>query len=245
MLAPSSMIRFLALLVAAIATAAVAGCGGEEEADTERGRALFTQNCGECHVLAQAGTSGERGPNLDATFADARASGMNDKTVATVVSDQIANPRAVREGDPVYDQVFMPADIVTGQDAADVAAYVGAVAGVAGIEPPDLGPAELFADRCGSCHALEAAGTAGTIGPDLDEVLAGQDFDMVEESIVDPDAEVSPGFAQGVMPSFEGVLTPEQIQELVDYLLENAGGGNGSANGNGGGNGAADASGGQ
>ena len=243
--APSSKIRFLALLVVAIATAAVAGCGGEGAADTERGRALFTQNCGQCHTLSQAGTNSEIGPNLDATFADARASGMNDETVATVVSNQIANPRTIREGDPVYDQVFMPADIVTGQDAEDVAAYIGAVAGVAGIEPPDLEPEELFVDRCGGCHTLSAAGTRATVGPDLDEVLPGQDFDMVEESIVDPDAEVSPGFAQGVMPSFEGVLTPEQLQELVDFLLESTGGGNGAADGNGGGNGAANASGGQ
>ncbi|MGH2923150.1 MAG: c-type cytochrome [Solirubrobacterales bacterium] len=28
---------------------------------------------------------------------------------------------------------------------------------------------ELFVESCGSCHALDAAGTSGQIGPDLDE----------------------------------------------------------------------------
>ena len=34
-----------------------------------------------------------------------------------------------------------------------------------------------------------------------------------------PDAEVAQGFNSGVMPSFEGRLTDEQVQALVDYLL--------------------------
>jgi heme/copper-type cytochrome/quinol oxidase subunit 1 len=29
---------------------------------------------------------------------------------------------------------------------------------------------QLFTSRCGSCHALKAAGTTGTVGPDLDEL---------------------------------------------------------------------------
>jgi cytochrome c550 len=44
--------------------------GGETAAD---GEALFTDNCGSCHTLSAAGTSGASGPNLDDTALDAAA----------------------------------------------------------------------------------------------------------------------------------------------------------------------------
>lgn len=210
--------------IIAIGVAGIAGCDLSDGADPERGQALFLQNCGPCHTLAEAGTTATVAPDLDATFADARASGMTDSTIEAVVRNQIANPRQIREDSPVYDQVFMPADIVTGQDAEDVAAYVGSVAGVPGLEPPELAPRELFARSCGACHTLEAAGTVSEVGPDLDEVLPGQDADRIRESIVDPNAEITPGFAPGVMPeNFEEILSSDEINGLVRYLLQNAG----------------------
>ena len=70
----------------------------------------------------------------------------------------------------------MPADIVTGQDLDDVAAYVGQYAGVPGAAPPKVpgGPgAQVFANNgCGGCHTLAAAKSGGVTGPNLDEVLA-------------------------------------------------------------------------
>lgn len=213
--------RAAVLAAAALGVALLAGCDLGEEADVERGRALFAQNCGACHALAEAGTAATIGPNLDATFADARASGMTDSTIAGVTRDQIANPHAVREGNPLRDRIAMPANIVTGQDAEDVAAYVGSVAGVPDIGPPEMSAEQLFVDSCGACHALAAAGTASETGPDLDDVLPGQDPEQVRESIVDPMADITPGFQPGVMPeNFDEVLTPEQLTELVQYLLE-------------------------
>ena len=50
-------------------------------------------------------------------------------------------------------------------------------------------------------HTLAAAKTGGTVGPNLDEVLAGQSFSMIEESILDPNAEVIPGYPTNVMPT--------------------------------------------
>ena len=88
---------------------------------------------------------------------------------------QIASPRYIEENASDYTRVFMPADIVTGQDAEDVATYVASVAGVPGAKPPQLPPPELFTEKCGICHALQAAGTTSTTGPDLDESLAGKD----------------------------------------------------------------------
>lgn len=213
----------LGIAAAAIVGAlAVAGCDVSEDADTERGRALFQQNCGTCHALAQAGTSAQVGPDLDASFARARADGMDNDTIEGVVQSQIENPRYIEEGASNYDRVFMPAEIVTGQDAEDVAAYVASVAGVPGAKPPQLSPDQLFVEKCGICHAFEAAGTSATTGPDLDEVLAGKDAAFIEEQIVDPSSEITQGYSDGIMPQdFGQTLTPDDLEGLVQYLLDN------------------------
>jgi mono/diheme cytochrome c family protein len=212
--------RLSIVAVAVVGSAVLAGCDVTEDADTERGRALFQQKCGTCHALAQAGTSATVGPDLDASFAQARADGMDNDTIEGVVQTQIENPRFVEEGAQNYDRVFMPANIVEGQDAEDVAAYIASVAGVPGAKPPQLAPPELFAERCGSCHTLAAAGTAGTTGPNLDEVLAGKDAAFIEEQIVDPNSEITEGYSEGIMPQdFGETLSPEELKGLVDYLL--------------------------
>jgi mono/diheme cytochrome c family protein len=202
----------------------MAGCDASEDADLDRGRALFLQKCGTCHTLAQAGSGADVGPDLDASFAQARADGMDSDTVEGIVQQQIANPREVEEGVPNYAAIFMPADLVVGQDAEDVAAYVASVAGIPGAKPPELAPDQLFTERCGSCHALQAAGTAGTTGPDLDEVLAGKDAKYIEQQIVDPNSQITQGFPPDVMPQdFETSLTPQDLKGLVDYLLQSVG----------------------
>ncbi len=225
--------------VAALAVGAVvlmAGCDASEDADTERGRQLFLSGCGTCHTLAQAGTAAEIGPNLDASFAQARADGMDNDTIEGVVQQQIANPRTVEEGVPNYSSIYMPRDIFTGQDAEDVATYVASVAGVPGAAPPQLAPEDLFAEQCGICHALSAAGTTSATGPDLDQALAGKDAAYIEQQIVDPSSEISSGFEDGVMPaSFGTSLTPEDLKGLVDYLLESTSGGSAGSGGSSGG----------
>jgi mono/diheme cytochrome c family protein len=233
---PRGSAKLLPLTLAAAGLIAFAGCDTNENADLERGRDLFTTKCGTCHALAQAGTSVEIGPDLDAAFADARASGMDNDTIEGVVQAQIANPRTVEETDPEYDRTFMPADIVTGQDAEDVAAYVASVAGIPGIQPPPLGePQEVFTEKCGSCHTLQAAGTAGTVGPDLDDVLPGKSAKQIEQDIVDPDAQPTQGFPAGVMPqNFEQQLAEDDaLQRLVRYLMDSVSGG-GAGGGSGG-----------
>jgi mono/diheme cytochrome c family protein len=213
-------------VVALTAALAGAGCDATEDADVDRGRALFLSKCGTCHALAQAGTSVDIGPDLDASFADARASGMDNDTIEGVVQTQIESPRYIEPNAANYDRVYMPAEIVTGQDAEDVATYVASVAGVPGAKPPQLAPPQLFAEKCGICHALQDAGTTSTTGPDLDQALSGKDAAFVEEAIVDPDKEIAQGYSAGIMPSdFETTLTPEDLKGLVDYLVQSVGGG--------------------
>jgi mono/diheme cytochrome c family protein len=206
----------LGLLVGA---AVFAGCGSD--ADTTRGRQLFIQNCGTCHKLAEAGTSAQVGPDLDAAFAQARADGETSSTIEGVVKGQIANPRIIEEGTPDYGRVYMPADLVTGQDAEDVAAYVGDVAGVPGAKPPPLGtPDQVFAEKCSSCHTLTPGAPAGT-GPNLADALKGKDAGYIKESIIDPNKVIYQGFQPGIMPQdFSQQIPTKDLDALVNYILD-------------------------
>lgn len=74
--------------------------------------------------------------------------------------------------------------------------------------------AEVFASAgCGGCHTLEAAGTSGNVGPNLDELQPSEEqvATIVREG-------------RGAMPSFEGQLDDEQIADVSAYVSENAGG---------------------
>jgi mono/diheme cytochrome c family protein len=220
---PAPKITVVSVLAIAAAAVALPGCDLQENADAENGRQLFIENCGTCHALKEAGTQAEIGPDLDAAFRQAREDGMDQDTIEGVVEGQIENPRVMDADDPAY----MPPELVTGQDNVDVAAYVASVAGVPGIEPPippDAPPgAQVFlAEGCSSCHTLAAAGATGAVGPNLDESLQGADPGYIEESIVDPDAQIAQGFEAGIMPPFED-LDPQSLQDLVDFLAEDAG----------------------
>jgi mono/diheme cytochrome c family protein len=83
---------------------------------------------------------------------------------------------------------------------------------------------EVFASSgCAGCHTFTPAGSNATIGPDLDEALKGKDADFVLESIVDPNAEITPGFNAGVMPSnFGETLSDKQLADLVAFLTQPA-----------------------
>jgi mono/diheme cytochrome c family protein len=84
---------------------------------------------------------------------------------------------------------------------------------------PAAGKAVFTDSGCGGCHTFQAAGTKATVGPDLDEALAGKDAAFIEESITDPNAEVASGFAQNVMPqNYGSQLDSKQLADLVAFL---------------------------
>ena len=79
-----------------------------------------------------------------------------------------------------------------------------------------------------SASRRPAPGTAGTTGPDLDDALAGKDANFIEQQIVDPNSQIAQGYGPDVMPQDFGTsLTPQDIKGLVDYLMQNVGGGGG------------------
>jgi len=217
----SKPIRLLLALAAVSAVALPASGCGTSTADPARGRILFKEKCGVCHALAEAGTTAQIGPDLDDAFAAARAVGEGGDTVEGIVKAQVEFPRPSNSNSAVS----MPADVVTGQDLEDVAAYVGLYAGVPGAAPPKVpgGPgAQVFANNgCDTCHTLAAAKAGGVTGPNLDEVLPGQTAAMVEKSIVDPNAQIAKGYPANVMPTnFGTIITAKEMQALVKYLIE-------------------------
>jgi mono/diheme cytochrome c family protein len=218
-------IRPLLVLAAMAAVGLGASACGTTTADVENGRVLFIEKCGTCHSMAEAGTTSTIGPDLDAAFAAAREAGEGGETIEGVVEAQVEFPRPSND-DPA---ISMPADVVEGQELEDVAAYVGTWAGVPDAAPPKVagGPgAQVFANKgCAGCHTLAAAQSGGTVGPDLDEVLSGQSAAMIHEDIVDPDKVIAPGYPPSVMPlNFEETLSPEELDDLVQYLVESTGG---------------------
>jgi cytochrome c551/c552 len=81
------------------------------------------------------------------------------------------------------------------------------------------GRAVFEGQGCGSCHTFAPGGATGTVGPNLDEVLAGKDAAFINESIVDPNAEVASGYSAGVMPQNYGEqLSQQQLDDLVAFL---------------------------
>lgn len=60
---------------------------------------------------------------------------------------------------------------------------------------------------CGSCHTLAAAGSSGSVGPDLDD--ASPSFDKVVERVTE---------GKGVMPSFTDQLTEQEIRDVAAYV---------------------------
>lgn len=187
------------------------------------GKQLFVKNCGSCHTLRDAGTTGAVGPDLDYAFVQSRIDGLGESAILQVVRAQIAYPVT----SPSTGAPGMPANIVEGQEADDVATYVASVAGLDAsgkpIDPenppgpaPPGGPADgkaIFASAgCSSCHTLAAAGASGTVGPNLDDAKPSKELalDRITNGL-------------GGMPAFKGQLSEAQIEAVATFVADNAG----------------------
>ena len=195
----------------------LAGCGGGDSpgvsqgTDLANGREQFVEECASCHTLEAAGPGGSIGPNLDRAFSASREQGFEETTFEQVVRSQIAYPGV--------DSVMQP-DLVTGTNAADVAYFVAQCAGQAEDDPQCAPPPEPSGGgetdgeaNCASCHTLAAAGSSGTVGPNLDD--AQPSLELAVDRVTN---------GQGAMPSFSGQLSEEQIQAVAVYVVQSTSG---------------------
>jgi mono/diheme cytochrome c family protein len=87
--------------------------------ELEGGKELFVTNCGSCHTLYKSGTDGVVGPNLDELLAPPSPTPPDPATIKPRVLNAIENGVEGR----------MPAGILTGSQADEVAEFVAQVAG--------------------------------------------------------------------------------------------------------------------
>jgi sulfite dehydrogenase len=96
----------------------------------------------------------------------------------------------------------------TGAEAAGASPYSS---GGGAATAPD--GRKLFADRCGGCHTLSAAGTSGAIGPKLDG--AALSAATVAQTVRD---------GRGGMPSFADDLSAAEITAVAAFVSKASGG---------------------
>ena len=233
-----SLGRITTLMVGALVVIGLSGCVLKHPtSNLVTGKKLFATNCGSCHTLSHANSTGTVGPNLDDAFRQDRIDGVKGTSIEGLVSYWIDYPNT---------QGAMPSMLVKGQDAQDVAAYVAHVAAIPGQDSGALAAAvaqkvnptpavgkTIFTGvgSCGSCHTLSDAGTTGTVGPNLNTLKqacaapASQQArgstlqKCIETAITDPYKYIPPGYKSGIMPNtFSKTLSPSQIQALVAYL---------------------------
>ena len=111
--------RLAAVLALGAGSIGLTACGDSgTPADTAAGKTVFSASCASCHALADAGSTGLIGPNLDDSWRASREAGFHDSQFAGTIE------RWIRLA-----QKPMPRDLVTGDDARNVAAYIASVAG--------------------------------------------------------------------------------------------------------------------
>lgn len=233
-----SLGRICTLMAGALIVVGMGGCAIKHPtANLVQGKKLFATNCASCHTLAHANSTGTVGPNLDDAFRQDRIDGVKSTSIEGLVDYWIRYPST--EG-------VMPPMLVKGQDAQNVAAYVAHVAARPGQDTGALAAAvaekvnptpavgkTIFTGvgSCGSCHTLSAAGTTGTVGPNLNTLkqacaapaskqARGASLQKcIETAITDPYKYIPPGYKSGIMPNtFSKTLSPSQIQALVAFL---------------------------
>jgi mono/diheme cytochrome c family protein len=129
----SKLRRPVGLLSGTMILLTVGGCAVKHPtADVVNGKQLFVAKCGSCHTLSHAGTTGAVGPNLDDAFRQDRADGVKSTSIQGLIDYWIRYPNTAG---------VMPAKIVNGQDAQDVAAYVAKVASIPGQDTGQLATA--------------------------------------------------------------------------------------------------------
>ena len=222
-----SQIRtLLATMVALAVAVALAGSAGAAPKVVDPGLTVFqSAGCAACHTLAAAGATGKVGPSLDKA-----------KPTAALVISRVTNGKGVMPSfktrlkaaqikavaafvsSVAGKKVAAPAKTTTAAKTttpAPAAAPTPAPAAAAGPETligdPAAGAAVFTASGCGGCHTLAAAGSNGTVGPNLDAIKPTQG--TIKATI---QAGAIAGGAQ--MPAFN--LSPTDLNNITAYVYK-------------------------
>ncbi|MFP5364003.1 MAG: c-type cytochrome [Thermoleophilia bacterium] len=113
--------------------------------------------------------------------------------------------------------------------AASLVAGCGSSAIKLAEDDPNHRGAVIFAERCGSCHTLEAAGTQGSTFDINDrEREDGPNFDDRQENVEDVIYAIqNGGFSGAIMP--ENLVTGDEMRQVAEFVAKYAGKGAGDA----------------
>lgn len=229
----------LAVGVAVALAAVVTACGTQEitvpkDTANHRGAVLFQERCAGCHSLAVAGSNGSASNVRKALRTNGPNFNVRKESYERVIY-------AIENGG--FSGAIMPQNIVTGEDAKIVSKFLakyagadvhtppspgqmgGAASKAAAVAPVAAAPTQDLAaegetlfnqNGCAGCHSLKPG--VKIVGPSLAGV-GGDPAAQITASIVNPNAQIEPGYAAGIMPqNFGKLLTPAQIKALVAYL---------------------------
>jgi plastocyanin len=164
------------IVLAAGAATLLSACtnSASSNPDLISGKKLFAAKCGSCHVLNRAGTKGTVGPDLDQAFQQPLKDGLRRSGIRGLVRDQILYPPSFAEDEggkrPDGSQA-MPAKLVTGDDADNIAAYVASVVSKSG---KDSGLLATAVPQAGGGPAAQAKDGTLSIPADANGQLAFQ-----------------------------------------------------------------------
>ena len=229
-------------LCAAVAFGAAACGGGGRTPDVANGRDLFRngangrQACSYCHTMRAADSAGTFAPNLDSdTQEDRSRLHMSEQEIGDLVLKNINDGQCL---DPTDPSRCMPAGLLSGNDATDVAAFVARCANrPRAAQCPQPAPVNALAAegarlygslKCMGCHSTNgnvavAPTFRGLFGSQIEltngETVTANESYLIH-SILSPDAEIvagyKPGFMTGIVPP--GSVSVAQVRALIAYI---------------------------
>ena len=95
--------------------------------------------------------------------------------------------------------------------------------------PPDQGWEVLRRNNCNACHSSDGSklvgpsflgswGTTQTVLTGRDERQVAVDEEYIKRSVFEPDADIVEGFNKGLMLSYEGMVTEQELELIIEYL---------------------------
>lgn len=175
------------------------------------GRSSFAVNCSPCHGRGAAGSPGY--PNLND---DAWLWGGTLDAIAYTITYGVRNEH--EDARPGAMPAFVRDEILTREQADDVAEYVLSLSGRSEDAAAAERGAEVFAEQCVTCHREGGVGNVEVGAPNLsDEIwLYGGDKETIVRTVANGRA--------GVMPAWIDRLSPATIKQLAVYVHSLGGG---------------------
>jgi len=175
------------------------------------GQSVFGDNCATCHGPGGVGSKGYANLRDDVWLWGGSLSDIQHTLTV-----------GIRSGHKDQRLSQMPAfgrdELLTSAQIGDMTEYVVKLSGRPADAAAVARATTTFSEQCSACHGVEGRGDVAQGAPNLtdSEWLYGSDRAVIREQIVNGRG--------GVMPSWEGRLSPETIKALAVYIHANAGG---------------------